>query len=416
MNNFIKRVSWILYDAINSLVIIVGAVYFTKWMIVDAGVSDTVVAVSVSLASVFFIFIAPYFGSRLQTEKTVWKSLLFTTIMVGVLATILGLPGIKNPPSDVLLYGAIFAFFLLNIFYQMSLVAYNAYLPRLVNYNSLQRYSGFGEASGQLGSVLGIFLAIGLLSISWFEIATVRIFFVLGPLALILSVLVVILLRKPVVSEYQEDLIVSSEDHPRRPLKELLNSQYFFGLILVIFLYNNAFVTLQVFSGSYLSLAAGWDEKTIGLGIAGTLIGAAVGALTVGLLKRTVSIGMLLVTGLTVFAISISGLVLLWSKAQILLSLFGGGIGFGMLAATSRICIVILAKGFSQGEKFGVYAAVSRTSAIIGPLLWAVALAISSNLDDIGSRQVGMATLASMIWLGLLIALIYKLHRIDIKE
>ena len=416
MNNITRKIAWVSYDAINSIVIIVGAVYFTKWMIADAGISDTIVAATVSLASIIFIFIAPYFGSKLRTEKITWKSLLSTTILVGVLATSLGLPGIEDTPSDMLLYGAIFAFFLLNIFYQMSLVAYNTYLPRLITHKTLQSYSGFGEASGQLGSILGIFLAIGLLSIPWFEISTVRIFFVLGPIALVLSLLAVILMRKPETSEDLEKTIVDSEDNQNRPLKELFNSQYFLGLIIVIFLYNNAFVTLQVFSGSYLSLAAGWDEKTIGLGIAGTLMGAVIGGLTVGFLKRTITIGTILIFGLIVFAISISGLAFLGSNTQILLSLTGGGIGFGLLVATSRICIIILAKSFSQGEKFGVYAAVSRTSAVIGPLLWATALAVSSSLGDIGSRQIGMATLAAMIWLGLFVAILSKLHRIDIEN
>ena len=414
MINLSKKIAWVSYDAINSLVIIAGAVYFTKWMIADAGISDTTVALTVSLASIVFIFIAPSFGSRLRTEKSNWRSLLSTTICVGILATFLGLPGLVKSPPDKLLYGAMAAFFFLNVLYQMSLVTYNSYLTRLVTRQTLQKYSGFGEASGQIGSIIGIFLAIALLSVNWFEIATVRIFFVLGPTTLILSLLAVVWMRK--TESGTDNTIVSTDDYQRRPLKDLFKSQYFFGLIVVVFLYNNAFAALQVFSSSYLALAAGWEEKTIGLGIAGTLLGAAIGSLTVGMLKRMVSIGLLLIIGLIIFALSITSLAILGSETQILLSLVGGGFGFGSLAATARICIVILAKDFAQGEKFGVYAAVSRTSAVVGPLFWAIALASTKGTGEIVSRQVGMASLAAIIWAGLLAALLFGLQHIDIEE
>lgn len=68
-----KKLSWISYDAVNSLVIILGAVYFTKWLIADAGVSDSVVAAVVSGASLLFIIVAPRFGSSLVDESTVFS-------------------------------------------------------------------------------------------------------------------------------------------------------------------------------------------------------------------------------------------------------------------------------------------------------------------------------------------------------
>ena len=93
MSSTTKKISWVLYDALNSLVIIAGAVYFTKWLIADAGISDTVVAVTVSLASLIFIVIGPRFGAALRSERNVWRALLITTLLVGVLSTFLGVPG-----------------------------------------------------------------------------------------------------------------------------------------------------------------------------------------------------------------------------------------------------------------------------------------------------------------------------------
>lgn len=396
-----NRLCWLFYDALNSLVIIVGAVYFTKWLIADVGIPDSVVAATVSSASILFILIGPRFGLSLSDEKTAFNRLLVLTVLVGVLAIGLGVPGLQDHPSKVLITAAIAVFFCLNLVYQLSLVAYNAYLPVIVDGKQIPRYSGFGEGAGHLGSVVGLVVALILLSTDpggWFSTSTVRLFLVIGPVVLVLCVAAVLGMRNKGGS-----IPGAKPEGQVRVFRTLLGSKarkgLFPALILMVFLYNNAFVTLQVFASSYLSMTAGWDEMRIGFGILLTLLGAGVGGFLASMLRQRINLGRQLLLGTLVFAVSISGLALAWSDAAFFASLFGGGIGFGFLAAVSRSCIVLLVPELPTGLKFGVYGAVARTSAVFGPLLWAGTLAASSSLGDSSARRVAMGCLAALIWL-----------------
>ena len=422
MINSLKKLAWVSYDALNSLVIIIGAVYFTKWMIADAGVSDTAVAVTTSSASVLFILIGPRFGAALRSEESTWKALLVLTILVGVFATALGLPGLSDSRPQGLLYAALVSFFLLNVLYQLSLVAYNTYLPRLVQGQAIQHYSGLGESAGQVGSVVGVLIALGLLTKPWFDGASVRLLLVVGPVVLVLCLVAVLALRSRGVPPNSEKVAGNNavddlvEKDVRAGFVSLLRHREFKILVVVVFLYNNAFATLQVFSSSYLAIAAGFEEREVGLGILVTLLGAALGGLLGATLKRTLKLGHLFQVGLFTFAGSITGLAFLGQKGSVFLSLLGGGVGFGLLAAVARACVVYMARDHSNGLKFGLYGAVSRSSAVVGPLLWAVSLKLWAGFGEVMSRQAGMATLAGLIWCAFLVANRSKLGRLEVHK
>lgn len=407
-----KRLFWVLYDGINSLVIIAGAVYFTKWLIADAGVSDAVVAAVTSSATILFVLIGPRFGASLRTAKSAFRQLLITTVFVGVFATALGLPGLRTAPSTVLIAVSVGAFFFLNLVYQLSLVAYNAYLPVLVERQAIERVSGMGEAAGQLGSVAGLLVSLALLAWvgGWLSRSTVRIFFILGPVVLLLAVAAVIAMQAKAGVMPDE----SPKTGPVSTLRILASRSHrqgqFFPLIVVVFLYNNAFATLQIFASSYLSITAGWDEKKIGVGILLTLLGAAAGGFTASAVRHRMSAGLQLLAGTFVFGCGVLALALARGNGVLLGSLLASGLGFGFLAAVSRSCIVLLVSDLPTGLKFGVYGAVTRTAAIVGPLVWAGTIAASSTLGEATARRIALVGLDLLIWASFGVVLLSSLR------
>lgn len=409
-----QRLLWILYDGFNSIIIIIGAVYFTKWLIADAGVPDSAVAITVSLASIVFIFIAPRFGATLVSEAKVYRALFWTTIAVGILATTLGFPGLLAEPTQVALGAALLGFFFLNLLYQLSLIAYNCYLPVLVGSHEIERYSGFGEASGQIGSVIGIIIALALLSLNpwgWLSGSTVRMFLLIGPFVLILLIIAVMGMRNS--NNRLGSLTIENKVHEPVIWALLKRNRSFALLIFVVFLYNNAFATLQVFSSSYLAIAWGWPEKQIGLGLLTTLLGAGLGGYAASRCENRMPLGRQLRMGTVVFAVSVTGLAIASVDWLRFLSLTGGGLGFGFLAATARAATVLLAAELPVGSKFGVYGAVSRTSAIVGPLLWAGVIFLLSDANPALARQVAMGVLAGVAWIAVGVVVLSSLGTVS---
>lgn len=374
--------------------------YFTKWLIADAGVPDSAVAITVSSASIVFILLAPRFGAALTSETKAYRALFWTTAAVGILATALGLPGFLAEPTQAALGTALLGFFCLNLLYQLSLIAYNCYLPALVGSDDIERFSGFGEAAGQIGSVIGLLIALALLSLDpweWLSGSTVRMFLLIGPFVLVLLIVAVMGMRNR-HSRLGSEAIMENELHRPSVWALLKGHRLFALLILVVFLYNNAFATLQVFSSSYIAIAWGWPEKKIGLGLLMTLLGAGLGGYAASLCGTRLPIGRQLLVGTVVFATSVTGLAMASLDWLRFLSLIGGGFGVGFLAATARAAAVLLAAELPVGSKFGVYGAVSRTSAIFGPLLWAGVLSLLSGTEPALARQVAMGVLAGVAW------------------
>ena len=394
-----KRAFWVAYDAINSILIIIGAVYFTKWLIADAGVPDAIVALATSLATLLFVVIGPRFGAALDSEKRAFGRLLTLTVIVCGLGFFLGIPGLQSKPTTTVLVAVVFAFFLLNLMYQLSLVAYNCYLTALVPRQKIQRFSGIGESAGQFGSLLGLAIAIAILSSDpggWFSASPVRLFLVVGPAVFVLSIACVLGMRTPDSQLIHTAHVTSNA----RILSQLFGKDsrksHFTTLIVVIFLYNNAFATLQIFASSYLAIVAHWEETQIGLGILLTFIGAGTGGILGALTRPRIGIQTKLLIGTIEFTLSIVALSLASTDWQFRAALLIAGLGFGYLAAVSRACVVLFRNSAPIGVRFGLYGAASRTAAIVGPLLWAGLLAFSSPLGEELSRRIALVGLSAL--------------------
>src|SRR3989344_4434353 len=70
---------WSLYDFANSFVFISFLVYFSKWLVINQGLSDWWYNATFIIGSIGLIFLAPWFGNRADKLKKGKKYLIYST-------------------------------------------------------------------------------------------------------------------------------------------------------------------------------------------------------------------------------------------------------------------------------------------------------------------------------------------------
>lgn len=151
---------WAMYDFANSIPVIVFALYFSQWLVVENGVSDILFNLTFVISSLLLISSAPILGviSDQKGVKLPYLRNLTLAMIVTILITTL-LTLIFPAKSEFLILAAIF-FTLTNYFYQFSLVFYSALLPQLAPINKRGFISGLGISAGWLGQILGLLITL----------------------------------------------------------------------------------------------------------------------------------------------------------------------------------------------------------------------------------------------------------------
>ena len=118
---------WSLYDFANSFVFITFLLYFSKWMVVNRGLSDWWYNATFILGSIGLVFLAPYFGSRADTHNNGRKYLIWSTLGCFVFYSL----AIISAISGMSIFLSALAFGLGNFFYQLSFIFYNPLLNNI---------------------------------------------------------------------------------------------------------------------------------------------------------------------------------------------------------------------------------------------------------------------------------------------
>src|SRR6478752_2295210 len=170
-----ERVSWALYDFANTVFSMnVATLYFSAWLIVDLGHSNTLYAVANGIASAMVVVSIPVFGaiSDATQRRKPWVVgftlvACVSTIIMAILGQ-MGLPlvgeGVTGTASltltspGVALLGVLAAFTIANYAYQGTQPFYNAMFPELAPEDHRGRLSGVGSAFAYAGSITGVLL------------------------------------------------------------------------------------------------------------------------------------------------------------------------------------------------------------------------------------------------------------------
>lgn len=393
-----KTLEWYLYDFGRAFLVMNGIVYFSQWLIIDNNVSDFWLSLALVVATILFIFISPILGSIADRNKTLQhKFLIWFTILAisaGILVEIAGV-NISTPYIAIITALALYA--LLNFFYQSALFIYNTFLQEITSAKSFGRVSGIGLGFEMIGSVLGLVVTLPIVNgwIDFMPTGRIHVFIPTAILFLIFSIPLMIY-----ASKNKSDVIRS--DIPKRNVIEIYkniwsdfrNTKSFPGvarLLIVLYFFSTAILTLQLFSAVYLERVIGASDSLKVIIFAIILISFAIGAVTGGwfgdkygnkkVIKRS-----LFISAISVIVIALGSNFILYAFA------FGiFGLAFGSAFACIRALFAKIIPHDKNAEFFDLYAISQRSASIFGPLVWGIVVFLAPTQNAINYRSAAIA-------------------------
>lgn len=403
--------AWIAYDFINSLVIINGSLYFSRWITIDQRIGSFWYGLTYSVSTIALLLVAPVVGAAIDRRKNGRSVLLYTSILIGTFA--IAITGLGHNDSTISrIGGTLIAFGAINFCYQLSLVPYNWLLPHIRGVHSsaqVTRYTGFGECAGSMGSVVGAVVGSLLLTHVLGETADGR----LNLLAVMGTAYLALFAADYIVMGRGIDRVVLNGQVSDRSFASVL-SEYFRDNIAVVrrspklvryliafMLYADALLTVNLFLPVYLRERVGLTDsetaKVFVIALAVAAITAWIfGRLAPRALRRIIVVALLLWLGVFGALAYVSAqTILMW------LTIVIAGILFGVLWSASRAFLYQLSERETLGRGYGLYSTFERCASILGPLVWGGVMAINVS---VGQRYAtAFASMGLFVLVGILI-------------
>lgn len=389
--------SWLLYDFGNSfLSVATGSLYFAQWVIIDNGFDDIWYGGAMVVATLLVLALSPLLGAWSDREKKRLPFLKWLTLLLIITNAFLVLIVNINFDQKVRVLGALSLFVFVQLFYQLSLIFYNALLEILSSEKSRGKISGLGLAFGNGGWIVATVLLLP------FSQGKIKLLGIPGrtqvflPAFLIFSFLTFpLLLGFREASKAGHNLVGSGWGSLRKLLREDINTGYF---LLGFCLISDAMLTVQMYFAVVMEKLFGIPDAQkiyiIGLMMLFTVLGNYflgrwsdfVGAKTVVLAST-----FLLVISLFLAFLSSSPTFLYFLAAFL-------GLGYAGFSSASRALLIKISPKERLGSYFGFYSAFERFASIIGPLVWGVVTLLLKDFGNIKYRVAGFSLILLMIF------------------
>ncbi len=361
--------SWCLYDFANSFYVILPAVIwqiqFQRTIVGnEAGLGDLWWGRIISVSMLLVALSSPVMGA-IADHAGVRKRLLIGYTVTSVAAVCLFptvLPG--------MLWWGFIVTMVSYVAFEGGIVFYNAYLPEIAPPDYQGRVSGWGFATGYVGSLLALVLAFPLVRLKMLNVT----YLAIAAAFLIFSLPAFIYL--PSEAPARRGAIAAARAGVReswRTLREILFQPALREMRWFLF----AYVFFEDGVNTVIYFAAGFASKTLGFSDIesivlflvvqiSALVGAYLWAAPTDKLgpKRVVMLMLVqwsLVVGVAYFV---------QSKQAFFVVAILAGTGLGAIQSASRAFMSTMIPKGKEADLFGFYALVGKASAIMGPLLF----------------------------------------------
>jgi UMF1 family MFS transporter len=386
--------SWCLFDFANSsysavIAAVIFQVYYINRIVGNRegkgdlwwGAAISLSMLAVSLSSPFLGGIADHAGLRKRLLGT------YTLICISAVTAFSALGR-----GDAL--AGFFLIVLANIGMEGGLVFYNSFLPQIAPADHQGRVSGWGFAVGYAGSILSLLLALPLAKAGKFELIWVMVaaFFALFSLP---AFLFLPRDRRMNVAPAQAGLLGIKKAW--QTLREIWGRKEPRKFLLSYLIYEDGVNTVIVFSSSLAATTFGFSQSELILLYLLVQVTALVGSFLLSKPtdvwgpKSVVMVSLILWSLVSVSAFFVQ------SKPQFWLIACTAGLGLGSVQAGTRAFFTQFVPVGKEGEYFGVYALVGKSSAIIGPLVFGQVSAA------FGSQRPAILSIAAFFIIGFLV-------------
>ncbi len=393
-------VSWVLYDVATSGYILMiptvaYAVYYRQTVCGGASICDARWAMWLSIALAVAGLLSPLLGAIADLGALRHRLFILTTLLCGVATAAL----YTVQPGAVLWGGVIF--FLAQTGYLLAASLYDAYIPSLVPPHQVGRLSGLGWGLGYLGGIGCYLLFLVFQQAHQMDPLTE------SRLAFLIAAIFVIVFALPAIfwlpRQSQKTaiapnrLIGQAYQQVWQTLRNWRQMPEVFKFLLGFYLISDGIVTFGSFISIYLSTQFGLTVLQI---LQVTLIFnliAVPSTILCGIISDIWSARSVLRVLLGLWVVMILALVFNSHPA----TPFVLAVAFGtIIGSTQALCRGLFAQMIYNAqatELFGFNSLVSKTSSILGPLLFGLISSVTGN------QRFAMASLISFFVLGGLI-------------
>lgn len=374
--------AWVVYDLANTIFALgVGGLYFATWF-TDSGGEDGTLGITIALAMVVVIVLAPWFGALGDHAERRARYLVPTTLLAVSGTFFLASVGLAG---SLLLYGVALVGF------NLGGVVYDALLPDVSTPANRGRVSGAGIAVGYLGSVVG--LLVGVLLLDTYGYPTV--FRTLAVLFLLFALPAFFFIEERPKRRGGGRPVGGIVTGLRRLVAAWRLAATYRGVVPFLigrFLYSDAINTLiggflAIFVINELDFTDGQVRVLLGIAIATAIVGGFTGGWLTDRYGPRRTLNAVLYLWMATMAAGVAAALL---DQQNLAFAVGaaGGLALGGTWASDRVYMTRITPPRHLGEFFGLYSTVGRFATILGPLVWGL---IVTQLGL--TRMVAMAAL-----------------------
>lgn len=357
--------SWAFYDFANTIFAVnVVSLYFALWVTVDKAGKDIYYSIAIAVSMVFAAIGEPLMGAFSDKAGRRMPFLFWFTAASVVFTALIGF-------SPSLLSGLIF-FTLANFTYNMCLVFYNSLLPEIAKERNIGKISGFGISMSYAGTIAGLYLVKPFVDAGGRQAAFIpaALFFLLFSIPCFLFVRDVTVDRGPLTVDHKrpkirdalkslKDTFVNRDKHPG-----------LFTFLVANFICLDAVTTTIPFISIFAKKALAMTDGEIRFFLVLSTLFAIFGSYISGLVsdrigpKKTWAAVMWMWCAAFFLAATFLDKNIFWVVGPV------SGVSIGATWVTTRALAAKLAPPEKRGEIFGLFGVVSKTAAIIGPLIW----------------------------------------------
>lgn len=444
----LERVSWAMYDFANTVWSMnIATLFFAVWLVEELGSSTLWISVGSAVSSLFIVLSIPVFGAISDTRQRRKPWVVGFTVISCVATAAIGVIGYTMVQPEAVagvdggmritmstLSAIVVAFVIANYAFQGAQPFYNAMLSELAPPEERGRLSGLGTALGFVGSITGVvigsFYAVGGIA-GVFELPegmvdALRVVPFTGDggrvSAFVPTALMFLLFSLPLFlfvidhNPVREKQPIRWRESVSDILQTIRDSKNYPGarrFILVSFLYQDAMGTILAFMALYAVAAMGFGEGTETTMFLVLTPPAIFGSYLAGILVDRIGAKRTLTIVLLSWVILLFGLMVVPSRTIFWAIGFFIGLIYGGVATSERPLLLTLVPDIEAGRFFSLMVLSSRAAAIVGPLIWGLAV---EGLTPVIGKELAYRVAVGTVALAMLLALILIRKVPDIRE
>ncbi len=372
--------TWCLYDFANSFVFITFLLYFSKWLVVDQNLDDSIYNATFVIGSLCLVFIAPRLGKHADRHGSARSLLVVSTLACGIFYTSAAISALLG--ANLLLPAGLFG--LGNFFYQLSFVFYNPLLDKVASEQKRGKASGLGFLANYLGQIAAILLALPLVT-GKIDLGLPPLLAPLFPaIATFIILAIPLLLNRDIFNSQGGGTLEAAPKSLEliSPWKSLRLAPGVAVFVIAFFFSSNAVSTLINNFSIYTSKVFQITDEKISYLTLTTIALAGFGAWFWGWLSD--KIGTIRVQKLIFwFWLAIMPAIAMAPSYEIYYGLIIlTGLCIGGTWSVSRDLLILLVPKHLLNFAFGIYAISERAATILGPIVWSFALTCSTGTDS----------------------------------